>query len=335
MIGRRLRDARASAGLTQALLAQRAGVSRALVSAVEAGRHLPRIDAALALATALDTTAERLFREESSRPVDALSGEPSPVGALVRVGFLGERAVTAAPRWGAEGWETADGIAGESGVELFARPAASVVLAGCEPGLVLLERLLREHGTQAVAITASSAAALEALGAGRLHAAVVHFRAGSPPSFDLVPTVRLRFARWQVGLAARRNSRRHWWESALGGRVEVVQREPGAGAQQAFERAARTRGRAIRGPRVASHLEASRRALASGIAAVSIEPAARAVGAAFHPLETHEVELWIRAERVAEPGVERLLSLLTAAPFRRMLESVGGYDLSRSGSRVA
>jgi DNA-binding XRE family transcriptional regulator len=54
-----LRELREAAGLTQAELAARAGVSRQLVGAVEVGRHLPRVDAALALAAALNVDVGR------------------------------------------------------------------------------------------------------------------------------------------------------------------------------------------------------------------------------------------------------------------------------------
>ncbi|MBW2363236.1 MAG: helix-turn-helix domain-containing protein [Deltaproteobacteria bacterium] len=332
---RRLRERRVESGLTQAQLAARAGVSRALVSAIEAGRNLPRIDAALALARALDTTAEQLFGGRGSEPVDAISGEPPEPGAPVRVGLVGNRLVTSVPRHGDEGWDAVDGIAGELGPDLLQRGGASVVMAGCEPGLTLLERMLRDRGTRAVSIASSNATALAALSAGRLHAAAVHFAAGESPSFESAPLLRVHLGRWQVGLAAPHGARRRWWESALGGRVAVIQREPGAAAQEAFLRAVRARKGDIDGPRVGGHLAASRRALESGLPAVTIEPAAAAVGAAFHPLELHDVELWLPAERAADPGVARLLDALSSAAFRQTLQCVGGYDLSDIGRRVA
>ena len=229
----------------------------------------------------------------------------------------------------------ADAVGGEVDAAGLAGGGPSVVVAGCEPALVLLERLLRRQGTRALAIASSSSSALAALAAGRLHAAAVHFPAGAAPAFDRAPVVRIHLTRWQVGLAAPPDPPRGWWRAALGGRTAVIQREPGAAAQVAFERAAGGRKRPIAGPRVASHLAASRCALVVGLPAVTIEPAAAAVGAAFHPLETHEVELWVRADRVAEPGVERLLELLGSSTYRRTLECVGGYDLSEAGRRVA
>lgn len=335
----RLRQSRHDAGLTQAELAERAGVSRALISAVEAGRHLPRVDAALALATALGATAESLFGSASPEPVDALSGRLPERGTPIRLGFVGGRAVSAEPRLAGDGWEIVDGVVGSLDAELLRGGGASLVIAGCEPGLVVMERLLREDGTRALAIGASSALALAALDAGRLHAAVVHFPEGERPVHDPSSQLCFHLVRWRVGLAAPPDAKAGWQSDALAGRGPVIQREAGASAQKAFERALLTADgpspTVIDGPIVGGHLAAARQSLATGLPAVTIEPAAAAVGAAFHPLETHEVELRIATERATEPGVRRLLDLLTGPALRRTLESVGGYDLTGLGSRAA
>jgi putative transcriptional regulator len=52
---------RTAAGLTQAELAERAGVSRKTINTVENGVFVPSTLLALALARALDTTVEGLF----------------------------------------------------------------------------------------------------------------------------------------------------------------------------------------------------------------------------------------------------------------------------------
>jgi len=57
----RLKAVRIEAGLTQAELAERAGVSRKTVNTVENGVFTPSVLVALSLARALDTTVEGLF----------------------------------------------------------------------------------------------------------------------------------------------------------------------------------------------------------------------------------------------------------------------------------
>lgn len=323
-----LREVREGKGLTQGELARRAGVSRQLVGAVEAGRHLPRVDAALALAAALGVDVAELFAPASG-PVDALTGEPPEDGSLVRVGRVGDRVVTAPARLGEDGWDAADGVVdGGRVVLLDERRARGAVVAGCEPGLETLERLLRRDGAGAVAVAAPTAEALAALAGGRVHAAVVHGPLGrlpDPPG----GVVRFRLAAWRVGLALPPDPGRTWWADVRAGGLPVVQREVGAAVQRTFEEAA---GGSRPGPRVAGHLRAARYGVAAGLPAVTIEPAARAAGAGFHPLDLHEAEIWVRGEWARSPEVEDLLAAVASPGFRRRLEAVGGYEMTATGA---
>ncbi len=332
MLGDRVRALRESKGWTQTELAGRAGVSRQLVGALEAGRNLPRVDSALALADALGMQVASLFGPVP-QPQDVLSGDPPAEGSLVRVGVVGERTVTSTSRLGTTGWDVADAELEGGELQLFARLRPGIVVAGCEPGLELLERWLREAGMGALAVNCSSASAITSLVSGRVHAAVVHARLGglqTPPAD--VDVARLNLCRWRVGLAAPRDARRGWAERALSGREDVIQREEGAGVQAAFVKTAE---HSPAGPRVGSHLQAARLAVTTGMAAVTIEPAALAVRAAFYPLETHEAELWVDRRWLAEPAVEAALQELSGRKFQRRLARVGGYDLEDCGAYVA
>lgn len=60
-LGSHLKTARLSAGLTQAELADQAGVSRKTINTVENGVFVPSTTLALTLARALETTVEALF----------------------------------------------------------------------------------------------------------------------------------------------------------------------------------------------------------------------------------------------------------------------------------
>ncbi len=60
-LGSRLKAVRTEAGLTQAELADRAGVSRKTINTVENGVFIPSTLLALSLAKALGTTVEALF----------------------------------------------------------------------------------------------------------------------------------------------------------------------------------------------------------------------------------------------------------------------------------
>lgn len=328
-----LRTHRTLAGLTQGELAERAGVSRQLVGAVEAGRHLPRVDAAIRLAGALGVDVGELFGVRQPAH-DIVTGETPPSGSQVRAARVGDTIVTAAARVGPDGWDLADAVVNGETLDSFGGIRAGFVVAGCEPGLEVLERILREHEMGAVAASSSSVAARAALEAGRVHGAVVH----GPDLANVemptaVPVVRFGLSRWRVGLAAPHDLSADWWKQALRGSSPVVQREPGAGVQRAFEQAAGVSD--VPGPRVSSHVDAARRGLVTGLPAVTIEPAALATGAAFHPIEVHDAELWVVAEWLDERVVRAALDVVTSRRFRQRLLAIGGYDLTNSGVRVA
>lgn len=75
--GRRnaVRAARTSAGMTQADLAGRVGVTRQTVVAVEAGDYAPSVYLALAIAGALDGSVEGLFGDRAQVGTAALDDE--------------------------------------------------------------------------------------------------------------------------------------------------------------------------------------------------------------------------------------------------------------------
>jgi hypothetical protein len=75
--------------------------------------------------------------------------------------------------------------------------------------------------------------------------------------------------------------------------------------------------------------------MALDIPAVTIEPAARAVGAGFHPIEVHSAQLWVSQSWINHGVVEEAMAILIGSRFRRQLAGVGGYDLEGLGTRAA
>ncbi|MFP3907706.1 MAG: helix-turn-helix transcriptional regulator, partial [Acidimicrobiales bacterium] len=91
----RIRAAREQRGWSQQQLARRAGVTRQLVSSIEAGRHSPNVAAALGLARALDTTVESLFASGPTRDAVVSIDGARPTNRAVRAAVVGDRVVTA------------------------------------------------------------------------------------------------------------------------------------------------------------------------------------------------------------------------------------------------
>jgi DNA-binding XRE family transcriptional regulator len=320
-----LEQARTAAGLSQAQLAAAAGVSRQAVSAIEAGRHRPGVDAALALARAVGVPVETLFGTTDATAVlgEAREGDPvlaARVGARVVCAPL-QRAL------GAEGWPRADGVLGSGGVRpLPGADLDGLVVVGCDPALALAAGMLPSRGPRRVlALAGSSRAAVEALAAGTAQAALVHgTRPGRPPRGAL----RVPLAQWRVGVA-QPGPRVLGVEELCARGVPVVQREEGAASQRAFESAAARAGvKPAPGPRAAGHLEVARRVAAGAPAGVTMEPAAAHLGLAFAPLEEHRCELWIAAEHRDHPGAVALAELLRSRAFARRLSVLRGYEVA-------
>lgn len=335
----RLRERRLECGLTQAELAARAGVSRQLVAAVEAGQNAPAVDAALGLARALATTVEDLFAEASDAFVSAL-GTTLAEGAPLKVGRVGDRLVAAELAdhgVAGAGWAKPDGTIRGGRLRLFAGTSPrGLVLAGCDPALGVAEAMLEGLGPSSLlALSAATGIGLGALDRGAVHAAVVHGpRDGLP--VPPVAVMRLHLARWQVGLALAPALRRRSLEALLRGKAPIVQRDPAAASQQALQRVADRAGTSSLppGPRAGGHIEAARIATTLGCAAVTTEAAARAFGLHFQPLEEHVVQIWLAERWRDHPGVETLGNLLAAAAFTERISQFGGYDLDGCGSRI-
>lgn len=333
--GSAVRAARERSGLSQAQLAERAGVSRQVVVTVEAGRHSPSVDAAMRLARALGASVEGLFAAPVEQ-VDAVVGGYAD-GDRVIAGRVGGRAVVQKvdERFGGSGsWLPADGTI-DDGLRLF--PGASgegLVVVGCDPALGVAATLLSGRGTRRlVPVSASTGSALEALAGRRCHGVLVHGPAGSLPA-PPCPVERWHLARWQIGVASPRGRVNATIEAALMAEHGLVQREPSAASQQGLERAAARLGTVVPTPvRVASgHLDAARSAALLGVAGVTFEPAAAAFGLAFEPLETHVVELWVAERYLEHPGVAALGELVSSGAFQRQVAAIGGYDLAGCGS---
>ncbi len=333
-VGRRIRNQREHLGLSQSELAASTGMSRQSIGAIESGTNLPRVDVAIAIAGALGLSVNDLFGGPN-QAVDALTGM-TPTDGNVRVGRVGEQLVASPVRRSSSGYESIDAVVANGHLELISKVMPGLVVAGCEPGLAIIEQSLRESGVGAMWVATSTDAALEAVDSGRAHAAAVH---GNKRDLDRLARAkrlqRIHFATWRVGLSAGDGIATGWQRRALRGEMPVVQREDGATIQRVFKEFLETDSKSAPGPVAATHLEAANRGLWAGIPALTFEPAATSIGLDFHPLATHVVELWISPDFDDDPALVAALNLVSGRRFARSLEAIGGYDLEHIGTRVA
>lgn len=314
-------------------------MTRQLVGAVEAGRHVPGVAAALGLARALDATVEDLFGEPSVAVVDVLGAELRP-GTPIVTARVGDRIVGVPHSHGVgttESWGLAEASWGNGSAEWLPGGApADLAVAGCDPLLGVLTGLTGRTGHQLIHVHASTGQSLDALAARTVHGVLVHARSGDLPT-PPVPVRRWHVASWQVGLAGVPGGPGPQVEELASRAAVVVQRDPGAGTQQAFVRALSEVGASaeVAGPVGDGHLDVARR-LVHGVAeaGVLMEPAAIAYGLGFTGLETHTIELWLAEEWVGLPAAIALLEVLNSDALLRRVQLLGGYDPSGCGSAV-
>jgi DNA-binding XRE family transcriptional regulator len=328
-----MREARVSAGLSQAAVATAAGISRQSVGAIEAGRHRPSVDAALAIARAVGRSVEDVFGQTPSGCAPVL-GRPLSDGSAILAARVGDRVVCAAASDALAfvGWPDANAVLEDGQARLL--PGADLdglVVVGCDPALGSAAAMLSSGGRRRlIALSGSTATALAAMGQGRAHGAVVHNRAGRLPSAP-PGTLRLHLARWRVGVASRGQRGRSVAELCEQ-RARVVQREAGASSQKAFLSAVAAEGAGpVAGPVASSHVEVARRVADGAVAGVTMEPAALQYGLAFGELEEHVAEIWVDERWRAHPGIDALGNLLRSDAFTSRMSLVGGYELVGCG----
>jgi transcriptional regulator with XRE-family HTH domain len=335
-----VKSLRQASGLSQAELATRASVTRQLISAIEAGRHSPSVDAALRIARALGSDVETVFgaAEESAVPV-VLSSSTTPAvpGTPCLVSRVGSKMVCVPVRnllGVSESWAYADGVFTENGVDLYSGiDDTGLMVAGCDPLLGLISAALKDRrASRIVSVHLSTGAAISALRDGLVHGVVVHGPSDSLPT-PPVDVHRWRFASWRVGLATAQPNVS--LEELADRQAEVAQRETGAGTQRALDRALATIGApSLPGPMVHGHLEAARHVVAGVAGGITIEAAARAFQLGFIALETHFSELWIDDRYVHHRGAVALVEELTDAATVARARNLPGYDLSNIGTRL-
>ena len=369
--GTRLRLARQARGLSQQQLAGVAGVTRQAVSAVESGHSDPSLRVALGLARALGMTVEELFGPGEpgdpvlARPVAPVSAPGSRVALATvgdtfvalpldadlaaRLGFGAAGGLTV--RGGSQGAQEAQGVHGASGghgaqvaVRPIGPPRPTVVVAGCDPALPLLETplALLDPPLAFAWWPCGSAEALRLAAAGLVHAAGVHRvgpgedgdSSGIPGGAEVVG-----FASWREGLVVRPGAEVRGLDDVARQGLRLVNREPGAQARTLLDRERLRLGlepSQLPGydSLAAGHLQVAA-AITGGLAdaGVSSEPAALAYGLDFIPLAEERFDLLLPAKHAASREVQGLLKVLTSPWLLAQLASLPGYDAARCGER--
>jgi molybdate-binding protein/transcriptional regulator with XRE-family HTH domain len=341
----RVRSRRQQRGWSQAELAERAGISRAAVSAVEIQRLVPSVAAALALATALDCRVEELFGPARADPEDAKWAWP-PTCEPCRYWHarVAGRLLLFPAEAMASGIVAHDGVFrnGTPGATGPLRPDDTLVMASCDPAASLLaNEYARAGGRRLLVLHRSSGHALKLLRDGLVDVAGVHLanakarQRNSLAAQSILGTgySLVTAGTWQEGLAVRPETQTPSIQSLLRRRLRWVGRESGGGARQCQDELLQDRP----GPRrTATDHHGVAEAIRCGWAdvGVCVRLACEDAGLRFLSIRTEAYDLCFRTEQEGDPRLRALVAVLRSRSFQQSLSQLPGYDCRASGETM-
>lgn len=328
---------------TQAELAQRAGISRAAVSAIEGARLTPSVTAALALAAALECSVEELF----GRPTSAASHGPAwawqsriepcryweaEVSGRLLLYPVESMSLNPLPHDGL--WS--GGLCQESGK---GSAETTLTLATCDPAAGLLAaEYARTSGFRLIVFPRSGGAALDLLHQRLVHVAALHRSTTEHPDRN-AKTVRekldghyhlLRAAEWEEGVALPADNHARSPRSLARRSPHWATREPGSAARECLDELLDNR--QFSGRQVDSHAAVAE-AVHSGWAdaGICVRFSAEEAGLNFLPVRTESLDLCFCSTMEQDPRIQALIRLLRTPSYRRLVSELPGYNGRHTG----
>jgi len=332
-------------GWSQAEMAERAGLPRTTLSAIESRRLTPSVTAALAVAKALDMTVESLF----SPAPDSVEWAFAPEGESVRYrsARVGDRILAYPVESLAANPFPHDGVwrrDAAGSVAFSAEASETLVLACCDPASGLLAHALaREAGVRLLVLERGGLAALDLLRRGLVHLAGLHFSTEEDPDRNRELVHRelgsghslVRVASWEEGIALPFAERHRRLTSFANRGTAWALREPGSAARDCLDGFLGGKKNPV-GRLVSGHA-----AVASSVrsgwaeAGVCVRLSAEEAGLAFVPLRQEALDFCVPDALLSDPRVKALLRILRSREHRRLLDELPGYDASETGTLLS
>jgi molybdate-binding protein/DNA-binding XRE family transcriptional regulator len=335
-----IRQFREERGWSQQELAERAGLSRTGVSAIEMGKLVPSTVAALALAKVFGCTVEELFQlgshddirwawppaNEPCRYWRAMVGgrlllfpvEPSPLGMVPQDGVYREGRLFDNP---------------------YSDPYRTLVMASCDPAVGLLAaEYARTTPFRMLVLSRSSRQSLQLLRDGLVHIAGLHLAESRTPEKNAevareilgIPFRLLRMANWQEGLALTPGLGHKTVGQALAAGLRWIGREPGSGARQVLDEV--LQGAAAPALVARDHrgvVEAVRSGWAD--AGISVRLASEEAGLEFITIRDEAYDLCVPESFMEDPRVRALVEVIRSKSLQGMISDLPGYDTRETG----
>jgi len=328
---------------SQAELAERAGISRTAISAIEGEKLTPSVSSAMALAAALECSVEELFGNGRSPSKPSWAWKPRgdfsrfwmaevnrrPLAYPVEAGFLNQ-----IPHDGI--FRNGDDFSCQNGEDV-AMASGTLTVATCDPAAgILSSEYASFSGFRMLVFPRGGGTALQLLKDGLVHVAAVHRSTKDHPNrnVDIVKEklgrdyCMVRAAQWESGVAVSASVAVHSANALL--RRRWAYREPGSAARECLDEI--FGGHAFDGRQVDNHFgvaEAVRIGWAD--AGICVKLCAVDAGLNFLPLRTETLDFCFSKDLENDPRIMALIGLLRSYKCRRVINELPGYDTAEMG----
>lgn len=345
--------ARKAAGWSQKELAEKAGMPRSTLSAIELGKMVPSVALAISLARTLGRSVESLF--SASEQGWEWAWAPQAERARFHAARVGERRLLFPVESLSHQLDLYDGVAhvwadsptdplSDAEGQWADRAERTLVIASCDPAMNLLAaEMARVTGIRVLVFQRGGMEALRLLRQGLVHAAGLHFSTDADlgknqevaeqelgTGYSLV-----RCTTWETGLALSTRERHRSTDSVLRSCGRWALRESGSAARECIdslrEGLPHARGRVV--PSHAAVAMAVQVGWAD--AGVCVRISAEEAGIAFRLLRREHLDLCILESRMDDAVVRALLHVLGSRSHRHRLDEVLGYDSTDVGEVLA
>lgn len=343
MANNNIKPCRLAKGWSQAELAERAGISRAAVSAIEMNRLVPSVSTALALAAVFECSVEDLFGAPRQNESVEWAWQPSMKLNRYWQAVVGQRHLKYPVEATSMSSLPHDGV-GE-GVQAKPResddPRRTLVLASCDPAAGLLAtEFNRVTGFRMIVLQRSSRKALELLKQDLIHAAGIHFATSDSPDCNERevelslgqdgPHQLLRLADWQEGLAIGQGASVSSVSAAFKSKLRWIGREPGSAARQCLEELA------PQWPapkRIAFDHRGVAEAIRQSWADIGIchRLTAEEAGLRFIPVRQEGFDLCYSSETADDPRMKGLHQFIRSSRYRTLFGELPGINTRHAG----
>ena len=338
----RVKFYRESRGWSQAELAERAGISRSCISAIESRRLSPSVEAALQLAAVFECSVEELFGRQSAEYSVSWAWLPSQFPCRYWLAEVGGKLLAYPVEMPTVANRLADGQAQEALLSLRSSELAqrTLVIATCDPAIqFFIELYERQSPFRLLVLSRPSGESLKLLDKGLVHAAGIHLsRVDEGQGNAALLRARtsrqdlqlLRVAQWEEGLAVSSDAAVSSLRQAKKESLRWVGRLPGAGARRYQDEILENR-------RPPQRTGRDHRAVAEAIrnqwadAGICLRLASEDANLRFFSICEDQYDLCFPQRMAADPRIAALVQTVRSMEYRQLISQLPGYRSADAG----